>query len=116
MAFQAVGYRLNGDQMCRLAKTITGIEKDNVSASYGVLRSVFDDIPDYCWRIIAAPRDNPSGDPINILLVKFSTIEPQPLSLERLRGRPRTARAKEWLRERGLTEIDDMRLSRIYCR
>lgn len=115
MVFQAVGYRLNGDQMCRMAKAIKGVDRDNIDDAYAVLRFLFDDIPDYCWRLISAPRDNPSGDPINVLFVIFSTYQPQPLSLERLRGRPRTARANEWLRERGLTEIDDMRLSRIYC-
>ncbi|KJA17529.1 hypothetical protein HYPSUDRAFT_46299, partial [Hypholoma sublateritium FD-334 SS-4] len=114
MVFQAVGYRLNGDQMCRLAKCMTGIEKTNILHAYGLLWDIFDDIPDYCLRTIPAPGENPSGDPVNILFVIFSAPQVEPLSLERLRGRLRTARAKEWLRERGLAETDDMRLSRIY--
>ena len=114
MVFQAVGYRLNGDQMCRRAKVIRGIDRDNIGDAYAALRFLCYDILDYFWRLISALRANPSGNPINILFVIFSTYNPQPLSLAPLCGRPRTARANEWLRERGLTETNDMKLSRIY--
>lgn len=115
MILQTVGYRLNGAQMCRMAKAITGIDSDNIGDAYAALRFLLDDIPDYCWRLCSAPRDGPARDPINVVFVVYSTHELRPLSLARLRGRPRTATAKEWLRARGLAEIDDMRLARIYC-
>ena len=112
--FQAIGYRLNGDQMCRIAKSVNGKDFTNVLDAYGNVFFLFETSPDYCWKIIPAPPNNPSNEKVNILFVVYSRWGVEPIPIEALRDRPRTQRAKDWLREHGVTEADTMSFHRCY--
>lgn len=112
--FQAIGYSLNADQMCRIAKSINGKDFTNLLDAYGNVFFIFENSPDYIWKIVPAPPNNPLGEKLNILFVVYSRWSIEPIPFELLRDRPRTQRAKDWLREHGIAEADSMSFHRHY--
>ncbi|KJA17525.1 hypothetical protein HYPSUDRAFT_90655 [Hypholoma sublateritium FD-334 SS-4] len=112
---QVIGFRFNAANLCRLAKSMRGIECTSLLGAVGVIFREFEDRPDgFRIELIPVPPGDPSGEEVNIIFIIWVSSKQKPLSFKKLRQLPRMQEAKGFLRGFGITEIDDWKLIRTY--
>ncbi|KJA27626.1 hypothetical protein HYPSUDRAFT_866417 [Hypholoma sublateritium FD-334 SS-4] len=112
---QVIGYRFNGPNLCRLAKGMLGEDCTHFLAALGLLIEEFEERPDgFRIEAIPPPLDDPLNEDANIIFIIWVSEKRENIPFKRVRRRPRMQEAKDFLRAKGFSEIDEWRLIRTY--
>ncbi len=115
MPVQLVGYRFNADQMIRLAKGIQGVESTDIENAWASVAKHFDNHPDhYFLHPIYAEPVAPHFESVNFIFVIFPSSKTQDMLFRKCRRIPRFKQANGYLKALGISEVDDLKLVRLY--
>ncbi|KJA17528.1 hypothetical protein HYPSUDRAFT_1103118 [Hypholoma sublateritium FD-334 SS-4] len=112
MPLQAIGYRFNAEQMCRLAKGVLGRDFTTMEEAYGHLYEPFQRRPDYYALEVINPPSDAAEDEVNILFIFYCSKSWQKISFSHFRASSRARTANAWLKDHGISEVEDLKMFR----